>query len=238
MKIVRYFIAGEDDTGARGFMPLWIPQSKGFNVNGSRGMIHDSLEHSLSDTGAPHQEIMAFGRILALRYEPAILATMRNTGHELHALMSNSPEFPGDWNSAIPDPGPVRMPSGTHQMRRTISDMVREVAKTGRREVDYGCGQRLSDVACTRVARWLALGYIDAQRRYGGYDGCSSLGWVADGWAERESRNIESMGADAEDGDVLCLTIDTKFGEIKTRLISDGQRLDWLRPRINHWRVA
>ena len=54
MKIVRYFIHAEDQaTGMHGFMPLWIPRSAGFNVSGSRSMLHDALEHALSDTGKP-----------------------------------------------------------------------------------------------------------------------------------------------------------------------------------------
>lgn len=238
MKIIRYFIREEDQaTGERGFMPLWVPRSAGFNASDARGMMHDSLEHRLCDTGKPFEEVLAFGRIIALRYLPGVIR-MQNTGHELHALVRNAPDFPGDWDLALPDPGRVELPEGSDDVHTVISAMIKEMATAARREEVSTDGPAMTDAACVRMARLLRLGFLDGMRRYGGYGGCSNLGWLADNWAESNSWRVEVMAKECNDGDVLRVTIDTQGCGVNLRLISDGRRLDWLRPRIHNWYTA
>ena len=51
MNITRYFLKTEDSQGHKGFVPLWIPSSANFVVVTPLGLLHDCLEHGLSDTG-------------------------------------------------------------------------------------------------------------------------------------------------------------------------------------------
>lgn len=239
MKIVRYFLHEEDEmTGMHGFMPLWIPKSANFNVSGSRGMIHDSLEHALSDTGKPWQEVVAFGRLLALRAETGVMhgADQAGLGSELYGLVSDAIGSSGDWSIALPDPGPVIAPDEYGATKKMISRVVDGMAKSSANS----CGDRpaLTTSACVRAARLLTLGYRDAMRRFGGYSGCSRLAWNAFDWAEQNERKIDDLSLECQNGDVLRLTIDTEYAEVRHAVIRQGERFDWLRHRIRRWRTA
>lgn len=239
MKIIRYFLHEEDEhSGMHGFMPLWIPRSAGFNVSGARGMIHDSLEHALSDTGKPHQEVIAFGRILALRVESGVNRgdTQESLGSELAELVSEAQDFTGDWDTTLPDPGPISVTDDQSQVRKLIRQVVDGMAaRSGSKWFD---GPPMGTLACTRAARLLGLGYLDAKRRYGGASGCNRLAWETFDWAENNTKTIDHLEQECKHGDVLRLTIDTHYGEVKTKVIHAGERLDWLRPRIHRWRTA
>jgi hypothetical protein len=239
VKIIRYFIREENlNSGEGGFMPLWIPRSAGFDPSGAANLMHDSLEHRLCDSGKPFEEVLAFGRIIALRYLPGVLRSVDGIGEELKSLVKHAEAFPGDWDLALPDPGRVELPEGSDDVHEAIKRIVKGMAKSARNDVHYGDGQAMSNTACTRAARLLRLGYLDGMRRYGGYGGCSSLGWATAAWAERNEWNVEEMSREAASGDVLRVTIDTKECGVNLRLIPDGRRLDWLRPRIHHWYTA
>lgn len=68
MKLIRRFIWEEDDTGSEGWIPMWIPRSAGFDASDSmRLMLHDIVEHKLSDKGTLSEECEAFGRLVAGR---------------------------------------------------------------------------------------------------------------------------------------------------------------------------
>lgn len=240
MKIVRYFIHEEDEmTGMHGFMPLWIPKSANFNVSGSRGMIHDSLEHALSDTGKPWQEVVAFGRILALRVETGVMrgADQAGLGPELYGLLCNSDDgFFGAWGTLLPDPGPVIAPDDYGATKKMISRVVDGMAKSSANS--HGDRPEITTSACVRAARLLTLGYRDAMRRFGGYSGCSRLAWNAFDWAEQNERKIDDLSLECQNGDVLRLTIDTEYAEVRHTVIHQGERFDWLRHRIRRWRTT
>jgi hypothetical protein len=239
LKIIRYFIREENlNSGMEGFIPLWVPRSAGFDPSGAAGLIHDALEHRLCDTGKPFEEVLAFGRIIALRYMPGVLSSLEGVGAELQALVRNAPDFPGDWDLALPDPGRVELPEGSDDVHDAISLLVKGMAKMARNDGNYGCGEPMSRNACTRAARLLRLGFLDGMRRYGGYSGCSSLGFATADWAERSAWLVEDMATNANNGDVLRLSIDTHYGEVKLKLIDNGQRIDWLRPRLQRWYSA
>ena len=239
MKIVRYFLHEEDEmTGMHGFMPLWIPKSAGFNVSGSPGMIHDALEHALSDTGKPWQEVVAFGRILALRVETGLNRgeVQDSLGAELAELVSEAKDFTGDWDTTLPDPGPISVTDEQNQARKLIRQVVDGMA--ARSESQWFDGPSISTLACTRAARLLGLGYLDAKRRYGGSSGCDRLAWETFGWAENNKKAIDNLELGCQNGDVLRLTIDTEYGQVRHAVIHQGERFEWLRQRIHRWRTA
>ncbi len=240
MKIVRYFLHEEDEmTGMHGFMPLWIPKSANFNVSGSRGMIHDSLEHALSDTGKPHEEVIAFGRLLALRAGTGVIhnSVVESLGFELYGLLCDSDDgFFGAWDTLLPDPGPVIAPDDGGGIKKMVSRAVDGMAKSSANS--SGDRPEITTSACVRAARLLTLGYRDAMRRFGGYSGCSRLAWNAFDWAEQNERKIDDLSLECQNGDVLRLTIDTEFAEVRHAIIYQGERFDWLRHRIRRWRTT
>lgn len=243
MRITRYFIKAEDPTvGEEGFIPLWVPRAAEFNRMNARGMMHDILEHRLCDTGKAHEEVLAFGRILALRVLPGVSIGVRGNGEEIFSMLRDQ-LHERDWTNLLPDPGPVRLGQYDADAKGFIHEIVADMRKAAAYEARE-CGNpqaiRMATEVCTRVARLLALGYKDAVRRYGGHSGCSHIGWSAFTWADRREtqQEIRYLLEEAYTEDLMRITVDTENGRVKTTLIRTEERHDWVRDRIRWWKTA
>ena len=251
MKIVRYFIASQsEDTGMNGFLPLWIPGASTFDPSGSTGMVHDMLEHRLCDQGHFHEELMAFGRVIALRVATYFTGssgrgpTGEGMGAEIGGVWADITES-GDtfWIPHAPKTKPI---TGHDRVEQTIQDIAAQAMETAAREVHnrngYGSGRPTARLHSAMVG-WMRVGYLDAVRRYGGTDhGCYDVGHSAFGWAN-QSKTVNTIDAlydeHAETNSmVLRLCYDTKRHRMAMTEIevSDTGWPQWLAIRIARWR--
>jgi hypothetical protein len=223
MKIVRDFFP---DPEVGGWVPAWIPEEAGFTGTSTNFIIHDTLEHRLCDTGQFHEEVMAFGRMLALRVQPGIIqptwgsrAATVDLGAELANLFSGTSE-----RDLAPAPA--------YEPHDDVVDEVRQLANAMRFE--HGLSERYSP-SREQVRRgfwgdviaWLHIGYRDALRRYGGSDGCSRLGWDFSNYMDFQARSIDRK----EEGPrVLRIIVDLcrETGRAKVRhYIRENEELSW-----------
>jgi len=243
MKIVRYFMQHEgEDTGIKGFVPLWIPKSVGFDPMDAMGMMHDMLEHRLCDRGHYHEELMAFGRIIALRGIPGHL----QRGQAMPPGESLGTELAGIWADALEGRDQDLMPApGTTPVADYAEKMINNVAKALIDNAESMAHDRdqcfVPDAGFKRSARsWLRIGYLDALRRYGQQDhGCYDTGAVAFGWAENHKREINNLAEDGVEGMVLRLCFDTERMCMSYRDLTPRNDYEdfpeWLRLRIWRW---
>jgi hypothetical protein len=260
MKVVRYFIHAENqETGMVGYLPLWIPRSANFDPSYELNLaLHDCLEHRLCDSGKPHEEAMAFGRLLALRVVSGSgdgRADARSLGQEFAGVMANIYQSGNDEDILKEPPKVGRI--FDEYVGEEIRILVATCAKSLRSDLDARGELEMPDpVVFTRLAHWLQIGYIDAHRRYGGARGCSDMGDVinrnrrsftrSDGAMTTEQRRFVQMAGDAEDAgteaeECLRITVDTDTSEVKLRAIRKGEYGHhplWLREKIRRWRTA
>jgi hypothetical protein len=257
MKITRHYIYTEnEETGMTGFVPLWIPRSGGFDPSGFIGMIHDALEHRLCDTGKLHEEAMAFGRLMALRgvysgQKMNARALGQEFGGVVHTALSSESYRGGE---LMPN---VRIkPMGEERVRSRFAELVSNCRDMLNRELDNdgyddGFKQMPDGEFFGRMFRWLNVGYYDALRRYGGYDGCRQVGdlfLLAE--RHRQKDEFDLLSKEAEDearmqglglmsSPVMKMVFDTANTYIKMTLIGSnaerGNHQMWLRKRIARW---
>lgn len=183
--IVRRFIwLDEDRFGSAGWVPMWIPKSAEFNATtGTRGIMHDMLEHRLCDTGKFHEELMAFGRIMALRHESG--AFFYHDGHDQRAVRMGS-ELHSIWIDTqferIEDAPRVTLDVGVW-CKRFIHGIAKGFLKGDRWNSDDEDSTAPSERDLANVLNWLKLGYLDAYRRFGGEYGVADWAFVANDFA-------------------------------------------------------
>lgn len=243
MKITRYFINAEGErTGDVGLLPLWIPKSANFDPTyGVRGMMHDCIEHRLCDTGKPHEEAMAFGRLLALRVVPGNGdANSRSLGTEFAGIIGDS-MWTSTWDQILPHPpGVGRL--FDWDARAEISALVASCQHALVRDLrDNEDMDRPEPEFYTRLAHWLMIGFIDAHRRYGGYRGCTEVGATFDWANSREAENsLRSVTANLEEGDCVRVVVDTDTSSATFTPLhmnyDTGDHPLWLRRRVQAWR--
>lgn len=249
MKIVRYFIHNEwEDTGTCGFQPLWVPRSSNFTPSDSpRLLAHDMFEHRLCDTGKIHEEVMAFGRIVALRVNPGVI----QRGFE-SVESSLGAEIGSIWCDTVNDlvnAGCLKAPPETSEVTTySVECQLRKMAEKALFSVnrdlgDREFGEQVSLGQEQDVLGWLRIGYMDALRRYGQQDhGCYETGHAVDRWTKsREAREVEQYAEQEEnDGNVLRLSWDTVQLRMSHRFYEPsgdyGRFPRWLRQRIWSWR--
>lgn len=239
MKIVRYFIKAEsEETGDWGFIPLWIPKSSNFSGGGFLTCLHDSLEHTLCDKGTFNDEMLAFGRIVALRLNTGLLNYNskrsdheRNLGEELAQVFVNTGEI------RIDNSGKYYVPSKYAKEKESIKNialaMVNLLNKFGFSDQE----EPIHKEATGYIVGWLSLGFMDAIRRYGGTTGCETLAFNTFGSNNsRSKKRFDLMEQHAEEHDLLRLTIDTNAYGVRYQVIEYPERFAWARKRIHQWR--
>lgn len=259
MKIVRFFLAGEDDNGIDGFVPLWIPKSANFDAGTGFGLLHDMLEHGLSDKGTVEDEAVAFGRIIALRVIPWVQTGVRpldpaSLGSEIGEIWGKKHADDTSYSfRAPPQTEPITGDSG--QAERLIREMGRNMEKGFLSETGYAWyedGSKPPETMPQHLHDWLIdylrLGYRDALRRYGSQDhGCYEVGHGAN----REMRNGLSKLLDSEYGEakeiygnedcgVLRLCYDTQAHSLTRRWFHASDQYGryaypWLRQMLWTW---
>lgn len=243
MKITRYFIqAQHDETGMDGLLPLWIPKSANFDpTSGVRDMMHDCIEHRLCDTGKPHEEAMAFGRVLALRVLPGNGETnSRSLGAEFASVIGDL-MWTSDWDEILPrPPGVGRL--FDWGARAEISALVGSCQHALERDLRSSENiDRPEPEFFTRLAHWLMIGFIDAHRRYGGHRGCTEVGYTFEWANSREAeRLLSNATAHLEEGDCMRVVVDTDTSDAKFTPLhmnyETGDHPHWLRQRVSTWR--
>lgn len=253
MKIIRYFIQHMDEeTGLNGFLPLWIPKAAGFDPSTLSGMVHDMLEHRLCDKGHFHEELMAIGRMVALRVIPGVgrnsyISQEESLGVEMAGAFARMAGSRHEIPTLAEPPGTGTVPQAERQLDQIVRHCRRRLPDFLHEEFDAESGLSVGEAWLRNFAEvmrsWLRIGYLDALRRYGTQDhGCYDVGYSAFGWAERNRRRIEVLSEDCLPGSVLRLQFDTAELVMTDRLIEPdpeyGHMPDWLRNRICVWRNA
>ena len=249
MKIVRYFIHTEwEDVGSCGFQPLWVPKSSNFNPSSSaRLLAHDMLEHRLCDTGKMHEEVMAFGRIVALRVFPGVMksdyrSVESSLGDEIGSIWSDVVNEQCDTRclAKAPETAGVNHYRVEHNLKLMAANAMVSVNKHLKDHHEQHLKVHLQQEK--DVLGWLRIGYLDALRRYGEQDhGCYDNGTAAFGWADsHEAKQIEEYAEDELNaGHVLRLCWDTVQLRMAHRFYepSDdyGRFPGWLRRRVWAW---
>lgn len=250
MKITRYFIqhVGEE-TGLDGWLPLWIPKSAGFDPFASPvGLVHDMLEHRLCDSGLFHEELMAMGRLIALRSVPGV-----DQGRSIYSYEESlGIEVSGAWaqgdgdreEATIVEPPPTAELDSHVEGR--LHDLIDSCLKTLPGDLEDHCAWR-GDVALdyeqfgASMLGWLRIGYRDALRRYGQQDhGCWDNGHAAFRWARSNEKRMDRELEECCPGSVLRLCWDTVQLQMDDRVLEPndkyGTHPQWLRHRIWSWR--
>lgn len=212
-------------------------------------MVHDMLEHRLTDTGKLHEEAMAFGRLTALRLVSGVRDRYGETDEG-----NLGAEFAGIWNRSDEENrclemvrAPKTAPITSYGVEQSLRAIMKKCMKTLHIELEQGYGE--DDIpeipkgsgAC--FLSWLRIGYRDAIRRYGEQDhGCWDVGNYAFRWAKENSLRIQCLGEgeDIHPDAVLRLCFDTERMEMKDRLYMPNETYDqhpaWLRSKIWIWR--
>lgn len=246
MKIVRHFVnARSDDTDIEGYLPLWVPGSSTFDPGTPRLMVHDMLEHRLCDKGLFHEELMAFGRVIALRIIPQV-GTLRDRpsigglGSELGDVWFREQESGNSLRIAhAPKTEPLSEPSA----EETVQAVATEAMKSAWRQITYDTPESWEVRPTARLhaafVGWMRVGYRDALRRYGPQDhGCYEVGHAAFEWAS--SRQIEREFAAQESPDngtvVVRLEFDTEALCMRHRFYEERESgfPEWIRNKL-HW---
>lgn len=249
MKIVRYFLQEEwEATGDQGFSAMWVPKACGFDPGGAMLMAHDMLEHRMMDRGRFHEELMAFGRVMALRTLPGhcergFTSPEYGMGSELSAIWADAD---ADRNSAlgIPDAPPTELDGHPEWFITRLIAYFKDsvVTELESRHDDPGDDHALTARFATAMHGWLRIGYLDALRRYGSADhGCYDVGLAMVRWYEKKRRWVERV-AEEEPGCVMRLEFDTQELRFKERIYTPNEDTGafpgWLRQKIYWYRNA
>ena len=220
MIVTRYFIYGiSTEMYEYGFIPLWIPKSADFNGAELHTLLHDALEHKLTDTGTLEQELSAYGRVIALRCNPDSLS-MR-LAEDIVGMLELE-------DVTILEPiEPVYISDKYAAYKAAIKLLAQEVTETYASMNE----EELSDSFTDRLEAWITYGFVDAVRRYGGIDNCTMLGKTVFHCSEDEFKRIKS---NAILNDILKLTICTDTGNVKLKHIQNTNK-KWARNRIYKW---
>lgn len=208
MKITRRFVWAEhESTGSTGWNPLWIPREADFTPNNGAGIVHDTLEHALCDTGTFEDEIMAFGRIVALRLLPGVFSMNR---YRSTTAASLGEEMHGIWESACPPP--IEAPKlgyfSALDVQDELSEMVKAFANAHQKYLDSN-GEHAIEITqkeLNALYRRLKMGYLHAKQFYEARGGgsCFDLGWAGNEFAasfnepEAEENSLLTVRVDIE----------------------------------------
>lgn len=253
MRIKRYFIMAGPHENSRadqsGFHPMNVPFSAAFDpVFSVTGLLHDMLDHGANEQGLYHQEVVAFGRILATRVIPGVIgisfprhSAAYRLGEELGNLLADMEGVGRGVQELLPTAPKVPM-----RVSEAASEAISDACKGFWRALktrSEGDGEGDEDMAImrsakdhdlgTRLANWLKLGYLDACRRYGGR--VDSVGWA---FQDQEMKNLGEY-EEAPEGSLLRAVFDTADNELKLTLIEPdpeyGAMPQWARLRSFDW---
>lgn len=258
MKIRRYFTYQESErTGELGLLPLWIPRSAEFDPNWSLlGVLHDTLDHQLRDRGLPHEEIMAFGRILATRVAHGCreVNSIDGMGAELVSLLCDVYQGENSWRhySCMDDLLPTVPRTGaldSSYLAGNVGSIVESFARSMRNRVSGGQGDdpidaelRPTPVFYTKVASLLKIGVLDAQRRYDSRR-ASHVAYLFDQTSDGSAlgKRFRHFVADVEEGDIVTITIDLDECNVRWHHVERdelGRLPEWARIRQARWHSA
>ncbi len=173
------FVAGKNEyNGERGWKPVDLAvgtgNDPGFDPVAPVMAVHDLMEHFPGDEYAPHNEYMAQGAMLWLRFEGGFFGT-NNVAETVvgpafgmlyhHVLKGSLATKKYDGSLSNRDPM-VHMPRDTAFM---LQELVAETAKYARRNYSGAKLTRVLDSLAEGVP-WMVDGYIKAGQRYAGLD--------------------------------------------------------------------
>jgi hypothetical protein len=223
VKIVRDFVAGREG----GWIPFWMPPEAGFSDTDGVLLVHDLLEHRLCDTGQVHEEIMAFGRMLALRVHTGVLdMSCERLGMIALDTILDSEGFPDNMRQAPPyEPHRDIWTETEDFMQGFKAASLRDPDDRGWENIVY------PDGFYANVAAWFDIGYRDALRHYGRavYD----IAYIAQSECERV------QGSDAESGErfLLRIEVDTETRRARHTTRASYELRERQLDRINRWRT-
>lgn len=180
------FESGRNDyTGGYGWRPLDLTGNKAgpaFDPVGNIMAIHDLMEHFPGDEYAPHNEYMAQGAMLYLRFEGEFWGNVRSVtqnilyenvvkpafGMLFHHLIKSKLETKEFDEHAVPNPAdPKTMPVDTYYALNNILAGVDTFVRA-----NYGDRAQIERVlnSVRTGIPWIVKGYLRAKERYAGLD--------------------------------------------------------------------
>lgn len=247
MKIVRYFCnAQSEESGIEGFLPMWVPGSSNFDPGSPTLMVHDMLEHRACDQGHFHEELMAFGRVIALRVLPHVGDRYGPPSAEGLGI-----EIGGVWADEVESTGiriahaPKTTPLSEDNAEVAVQQIAERAMKAGVSEMqarnpdsEFRPSARLH----AAMVGWMRVGYLDALRRYGEQDrGCYDVGHAAFSWAHDRSTIRKFENHESPDGGTVVARLEFDTRELRMRHRFYVQQDDrpfpeWLRNKLWAWR--
>lgn len=157
-------VAKHEEYGTLGFRPTWY---KAGDPLGGMAAAHDILEHWRNDDGSAEGELMALGASGWIRGDGGYTSTY---GRYYDRVRDPAGDITDVWDRFIyRDRRTELRPCGLVRDSSAIGnarDCVAEAMKTIRERMEEGTAERPSKEAQERMARWIARGYVQAQRRY------------------------------------------------------------------------
>lgn len=216
MNVRRQFIFEEDNAGRVGFMPLWISRSANYGViEESRMFLHDMLEHSMQDTGTITDEVVAYGRCLALRSTAHMgtrTAFAADLGKELAMMLDSINESSAPRRRKLPM---CESRLARQEISSDFSIYVRELAQTFAAQMQRGdlmeaFGFESKQECLDYMTGWIKQGYFDVLRRYGDLARVETLGnTLFDSWfVGLMQEQIDEAKEYAFEGMVITVNLD------------------------------
>lgn len=183
----RFFTIEEhEDYGEIGFRPSDMPNA---DPLGGMAIPHDLLEHGPDDDGGVEAELRALGACYWLRHESGF--TEYRNRHYRGAAEALGGDFPELFRHTANEGFDLGDP-GDNGADIELDSIFVEIARAGAADIRtmLGAGEDAfamqawcTDAAIERVARWLAIGYREAQERFAEV---SSWTLAQDGFAKLE----------------------------------------------------
>jgi len=204
MKTYKFIVAKHEEFGTLGLRPAWYPN--GDPLSG-KAAAHDILEHFPKDDGSAEGELMALGASNYVRGDGGY-----NNGYRYYNRVEDpGSEIPDVWSRLVNREGRTALKS---------CGVAREGMADARAMIDYGRNdfrERFGDEAPSTndkevMARWVARGYVKAQRRYRRVigDACA-LGELF----TRIERGADAALKRAEEGEEMLIYVNIKRCEVR-----------------------
>lgn len=199
-----------------GWLPKWVPDTRGFDPSIDLGVAHDILEHGYREDANFCHEIKAFGRIVYTRvmtgyfYEQSSsrrwlglkTSTEQDLAHELMDLWMGSGGANHPCRPA-PNTRPLEDEHAEQSCQAIAARFVAYRDELVNSESPYGEPVPSAESVASALS-WLRIGYRDAERRY------RSVGASVRSIFEDITSQVKQLSNHREEGDVMTIKVDLR----------------------------